>query len=311
MSHASSNIILVTGATGTQGGAVVRSLLGAGRAVRAMTRNPDSDKARALAAAGVEVVRGDFDDMASLDAALAGASGVFSVQTPTHPGDLDTETRAGKALVDAAFRTGVDMFVHTSVARAGDHEQFAGWREGRWERSYWLAKAAVNEAVRQRGFKRYVILKPAMMMENLVAPVAQFMFASLGKTGRFETAIASGTRTDWIAARDIGAFAAAAFGDPDRFHGKEIDLAAQSLTMDEVAASIARGTGRRVSAVSLSEEEALARSNHAGVVSNQAWRNVEGYRVDLDAVRAWGIPLTSLDEFVALYRDRFVIGGAD
>lgn len=308
MSNSTSNVILVTGATGKQGGAVVRALRQAGRAVRAMTRNPDSDEARALAAQGVEVVKGDFDDIASLDAALVGVTGVFSMQTPTHPGDTDTETRTGKALVDAAYRAGVSTFVHTSVARAGDHEQFSGWNERRWEPLYWLAKAAVNDAVRERGFHRYAILKPAMIMANLLPPVAQIMFPSLAKHGLFETAIAPETRVDWIAAQDIGTFAAAAFADPDRFHGKEIDLAAESLTMDEIAAKIAAGTGRKVTAISLSEDEAIARVNHPGVVASQVWDNVEGYKVDIDAVRAWGLPLTSMDDFISQNRDKFVIG---
>ena len=62
--------ILVTGTTGKQGGAVVRALLQAGRPVRALTRDPSSAAGKALAAQGVEVVKGDLNDTASLDAAL-------------------------------------------------------------------------------------------------------------------------------------------------------------------------------------------------------------------------------------------------
>ena len=69
--------------------------------------------------------------------------------------------------------------------------------------------------------------------------------------GRFETAIEADTGIDWIAAEDIGAFAATAFADPERFHGHEIDLAAECFTLPEVAAKMAKATGKPVSAVTL------------------------------------------------------------
>ncbi|WP_434388537.1 NmrA/HSCARG family protein [Melittangium boletus] len=308
MSNSTTSPILVTGATGKQGGAVVRALLRAGRPVRALTRDPDSAAGRALSAQGVEVVKGDFTNPASLDAALAGVEGVFSMQMGSQPSDPETEIQTGKALVEAAHRADVNVIVHTSVARAGDHEDFIGWDEGRWEPLYWKNKAAVNEMVKTQGFRHWVILKPALIMENLVPPMVDFMFASLAARGQFETAIEPDTRLDWIAAQDIGAFAAAAFADPERFHGHEIDLAAESVTLVELAAKMAEGIGKPVSAVTFSEDEMLAQGHHPLHVRGQVWDNVEGYKVDLDAVRRWGLPLTSLDQFITQHRDKFVIG---
>lgn len=308
MSNPSNRPILVTGATGKQGGAVVRALLQAGRPVRALTRDPGSSAGQALAAQGVDVVKGDFHDPASLDAALAGVDGVFSMQMGSQPSDPDTEIVTGKALVEAARRADVNVIVHTSVARAGDHENFIGWDEGRWEPLYWQNKAAVNEIVKTQGFRHWVILKPAMIMEDLVPPMVDFMFASLAERGRFETAIEPDTCLDWIAAQDIGAFAAAAFADPERFHGHEIDLSAECVTMVEVAAKVSEATGKPVSAVTFSEDEMLAQGHHPLHVRGQVWDNVEGYKVDLDAVRSWGVPLTTLDQFIEQHRDKFVIG---
>ena len=300
--------ILVMGATGKQGGSVVRALLKAGRPVRAFVRDPASPAAQALAAQGADVVKGEFTDTASLDAALTGVDGVFSVQMGSHPGDPETEILAGRALVEAAHRANVRVIVHSSVARAGDHEKFIGWNEGRWEPLYWQNKAAVNEMVKTQGFPHWVILKPALIMEDLVPPMVEFMFPSPAARGQFETAIARDTRLDWIAAQDIGAFAAAAFADPERFHGHEIDLAAESFTLPEVAAKMTKATGKPVSAVTLSEDELVGRGYHAGLVSSQVWDNVEGYKVDLDAVRSWGVPLTTLDQFIQQHHDKFVIG---
>lgn len=308
MSNSTNGLILVTGATGKQGGSVVTALLRDGRAVRAMTRDPSSAAAQALAAQGVEVVKGDFNDPASLDAALAGVNGVFSMQMGSHPGDPDTEIVTGKALIEAAGRAGVDTVVHTSVARAGDQKNFIGWDEGRWEPLYWDNKAAVIDMVKAQGFRHWTILKPAMIMQNLVPPMVESMYPSLRERGRFETSIEPDTGIDWISATDIGAFAAAAFADPERFHGHEIDLAAETFTLPEVAAKIAKATGKPVSAITLSKEEALAQPYGELGYRHEMWNNVEGYKVDLGAVRSWGIPLTTLDRFIEQNRDKFVIG---
>lgn len=122
MLNSETHPILVAGVTGKQGGAVVRALLKAGRSVRGLVRDPASAAAQALAAQGVEIVKGDYHDSASLDAAMEGAWGVFSVQMGSHPGDPDTEVITGKAFLDAAKRASVDMVVHTSVARGRSGE---------------------------------------------------------------------------------------------------------------------------------------------------------------------------------------------
>ena len=300
--------ILVIGATGKQGGATIRALLQAGRSVRGLTRDPSSPAAQALAAQGVEIFKGDMSDPTALDAALAGAGGLFSVQMGSHPGDPQAEVVAGKTLIEAAVRAGVDTVVHTSVARAGDQKNFVGWDEGRWEPLYWNNKSTVNDLVKTSGFRHWVILKPAMIMEDIVPPQADLQFPTLRELGRFETAIAADSGIDWIAAKDIGAFAAAAFADPERFHGHEIDLAAETFTLPEVAAKMAKATGKPVSAVTFSEDERLAQGYDPMHFAHEVWNNVEGYKVDLDAVRSWGIPLTTLDQFIEQNRDRFVIG---
>lgn len=308
MSNSPNGLILVTGATGKQGGSVVRALLQAGRTVRAMTRDTASAAAQALTAQGVEVVKGDFNDSASLDAALSGVDGLFSMQMGSHPGDPDTEIITGKALIEAAGRAGVDTVVHTSVARAGDQKNFVGWDDGRWEPLYWDNKAAVIDMVKRQGFRHWTILKPAMMMQNLVPPMVESMYPSLSARGRFETAIEPDTGIDWISATDIGAFAAAAFADPARFHGHEIDLAADTFTLPEVAAKISKAVGKPISAITLTKEEALAQPYGELGYRHETWNNLEGYKVDLDALRSWGIPLTTLDQFVEQNRDKFVIG---
>ena len=110
-------IILVAGATGKQGGALVQHLLTGKWKVRALTRNPESRAAKALAGRGVEVLRGDLEDPASLDRAVAGAYGVYSVQDFWSVG-ARREVQQGKNLADAAAKASVEHFVYSSVGGA-------------------------------------------------------------------------------------------------------------------------------------------------------------------------------------------------
>lgn len=304
---AARNPILVTGATGAQGGGVVDSLLQAGFMVRALVRDPFSSAAEKLSTRGVRLIKGDFDDPASLSEAVKDAAGVFSVQLPPMPTDLDSEVRTGKRLIAAAREAGVAIFVHSSVARAGDQQSFAGWSDGRWWPQYWNSKSAVNEAVKAAGFRRWVILKPAFMMDNFIPPKAAHMFAALGR-GAIETAMTTGTRLDLVAASDIGRFAAAAFAEPERLDRMEIDLAAESLTMEEVAGILSRATGKQVVARSLTADEAIARGKSPGLVESQLWASLEGYKVDLDRARSHGIPFMPFAEWADRRRLDIAVG---
>lgn len=299
--------VLVTGATGAQGGAVVDALLAAGRPVRALVRNPDSAAARRLAERGVELRQGSFEDSEAVAAAVRGANGVFSMQLPPRPDAPDSEQRAARILVDSAVAAGVRAFVHTSVARADEHEQFIGWHEGRWWPLYWTSKAAANEAVRSSALTSWTILKPAFMMDNFVVPKANSMFPGLA-AGEIVTAMRPETRLDLIAASDIGRVAAAALCAPERFDRQEIDLAAESSTMSEVAAAIAGVTNSPVSARHLEPHQAVAAGARQGVVESQVWASVEGYKVDLDRAARRGFDLRSFADWALEHESRFVVG---
>ncbi|HEX5805916.1 MAG TPA: NmrA family NAD(P)-binding protein, partial [Macromonas sp.] len=201
----------------------------------------------------------------------------------------------------------VTMFVHSSVARAGEHEQFVDWHTGKWWPRYWRDKAAYNALVQQAGFRHHVVLKPAYMMENFIPPKALYMVPHLPQ-GRLLTAFAPETKLDLIAAADIGRFALAAFEDPARFHGAVIPLAVTRVTMTELARVISTATGKPVQAVHLTAEEALAEGAVPMVVDNHQWNNVEGYKVDLTAVAQWGIPLMSLEDWATQNRENFHVG---
>jgi uncharacterized protein YbjT (DUF2867 family) len=286
-------VVLVTGATGAQGGAVARHLLRAGFGVRVLTRNPASVEAAALAQLGARVVQGDWDDKASLVAAAKGTHAVFSVQRPDADGS-DSERRHGYNLIAAAQDAGVRHFVHTSVCEAGKHEQFPRWETGYWYQKYWTDKWDIEERVRAAGFARWTILKPAFMMDNFAVPKVERMFPHLCG-GKVLTAYAPDTKLQLIAADDVGAFALAALLDPAGYDKASIDLAAEALTMTEVAATLARVLGKAVTAVHVTAKEARTAGLFPGWVRTQEWTNEVGYRADIAALAQYGVPLTKFE----------------
>jgi uncharacterized protein YbjT (DUF2867 family) len=295
----SSEMVLVTGATGSQGGAAARALLAMGTPVRFLTRDPKSDAAQALVASGAQAAQGDLGDPASIAAAMHGVDAVFSVQVPDRHGG-DDERRHGLAIVDAARAAGVKRFVHTSVAQAGNHTRFPGWGEGRWLSKYWTDKWDIEEAVRQAGFAQWTVLQPAFMMDNLARPKSRYLFPHLAQ-GKLLSALLPETKLHFIAADDVGAFAAAALAGPSPLHGRTIPLASQALTMTEVATTLSKTLSAPVTAMHVSPQQARDSGLFAGWVTTQEWMNEVGYAVDLDKTRSWGIALTSLDAWLAVH----------
>ena len=146
--------VVVTGATGKQGGAVVKNLLQRGHEVRAVTRNTDSAKARELANAGVTLLRASLEDSAALTKALEGATSLFAMTTPFE-GGTQAETRQGISAADTAKAAGVHL-VFTSVASA-DRQTGVPHFDSKYEFEEHIAKIGV----------RATVLAPVYFMENL------------------------------------------------------------------------------------------------------------------------------------------------
>jgi uncharacterized protein YbjT (DUF2867 family) len=226
-------IIVVLGATGQQGGAAAAHLARDGWRVRALVRDPASPKARALAAAGIELAEGDLNNRASLDAALRGAHGVFSVQPsggqPQYGVTAEDEIRQGKSVADAAKAAHVEHLVYTSVDGV---ELTAGvpHLESKWH---------IEEHIRAVGL-RATILRPAAFMENFAQPDLGISQGKVVFFGAPERPI------PLIAADDIGAFAALAFRDPGAHAGRVLELVGDLLSGTELAAAISRAAQRDI-----------------------------------------------------------------
>ncbi|MGW5452998.1 NmrA/HSCARG family protein [Nocardia sp. NPDC003979] len=284
--------VLITGATGKQGGVTARRLLADGHRVRALVRDPHSPAARDLAEAGAELVVGDFDDPASLRVAAKGARAVFLVPPADYgpsgwtAGD---EARRGIAMIEAARAADVDQLVFSGIATMGPAESWG--QEG---------KRRIEDAIRAAGL-RYTLLRPVRFMENYLmhgSPVD-----GIGAGGEHRHLFPADRPLQMIALDDIAAFAALAFADPDGWHGRELELAGEAITPIEAAAAISVATGRPIHYREVTEAEAAA----IGPQLANTWRLIRetgGWHADLAALRALHPGLTSLPDWLAR-------GGAD
>jgi uncharacterized protein YbjT (DUF2867 family) len=222
--------VLVTGATGNQGGAVARALLVAGRPVRALVRDPSSAPALRLAAAGATLVHGDLDDPASLKEAVTGATAVFSMVTADYANLMaDFEVQRARNLVTASREAGIEQIVHSSVSGTGndDPEAFEEERWGAFPAHYWHSKIESERVVRAAGFPVWTILRPATFMENLKQPSLWFA----GFTSNRLTVVNDlDVPRPWIAVQDIGTATLPALTNPRRFHEVVLELAGDEVS---------------------------------------------------------------------------------
>jgi uncharacterized protein YbjT (DUF2867 family) len=274
-------LVLVTGATGKQGGAVARHLMEHGFRVRALTRDPDKAAARSLAAQGAELVRGDMDDIRSVEPALRGAYGVFSVQNFWEVG-YEREVREGIALADAAKAAGVEHFVYSSVGSAHRRTGLSHF-ESKWE---------IEEHIRASGLPA-TVLRPVFFMDNWEMPMLRTSI--LG--GTLAQPLSPDRAFQQIAVDDIGAFAAMVFGRRDEWLGRAIDLASDERSMADVAQTFGRVIGRPVRYVQVPWEQFR---QAAGEEYERMYRWFEdvGYDVDIAALRRIAPQLTTFEQYL-------------
>lgn len=208
--------ILVFGATGQQGGSVADALLKAGEPVRALVRDPASEKAAALAARGAELVQGDLSDAASMREAMAGARGVFSVQPSSPTGTLsdEDEVRYGILVADLAVQSGVGQLVYSSVGAVGDVPTGMG---------HFDSKARIEAHVHTLPIT-WTIVRPVAFMDMLVMPGFGL------DEDRFTFFAGRDQRMQLLAVEDIGKFVAPIFADPARFAGQTFEIASDMVT---------------------------------------------------------------------------------
>lgn len=222
--------IVVTGATGLQGGAVAEQLLAEGWRVRALTRNAQGPKAQALAARGAEVAQGDMAEPASLAPIFAGAYGVFSVQNPVTSG-VEGEVQQGKNVAEATRQAGLRHVVYGSAGTGAPGTGVPSWE----------SKLVIEAHMKALGLP-VTILRPTAFMELMTHP----KFFPQVSTWHVMPALMGSTRpVVWLSAADLGLIAARAFAEPERFIGQELKLASDVQSIDQCRSIYAEVMGRQ------------------------------------------------------------------
>jgi uncharacterized protein YbjT (DUF2867 family) len=218
MSASERGPIVVTGATGLQGGAVTRHLLKDGWHVRGLTRNASSKQARALAALGAEVVQGDLGEVGSLRPVFEGTYGVYSVQNTFTDGP-EQEVRQGKNVADMAKDVGVQHIVYGSAGIG---------RKGTGIPS-WETKLQIEDHMKALD-SPLTILRPMAFMELMTN---KKFFPAIAAWNVMPTVMGPSRSLPWLCTDDLGAIASQAFAAPDRFVGKDLTLASDVQSLDE------------------------------------------------------------------------------
>jgi uncharacterized protein YbjT (DUF2867 family) len=278
--------VLVCGAVGQQGGAVVARMLEKGWKLRALTRKPDSAPAQALAQQGVELVKGDLEDPASLDRAVQGMYGVFSVQDGAV--GAAREILQGKNMADAAKKAGVEHFVFNSVGGADRNSGISIW-ERKWE---------IEKHIRSIGLPA-TILRPVSFLEDYFFQMFEIQIMK----GTLYSPVRADKEYQMIATWDIGGFVQLAFARPKEFIGTELEIAGSALTPAESAKVFTRVLRRPVKfrQIPLFVNRFLMGKD---VNKMFEWLNASGYKADVPGLRQRypELNLLSLEDWLRVER---------
>ena len=282
------NVVLVTGGTGSQGGATVTHLLAAKKVrVRVLTRNLDSPKAKSLAARGVELFKGDFDDAASLKAALAGVSAAYSVQQWTEKGGTAAEELHGKRFADAVKASGSPHLVYSS-AEGVERKSGLAHYESKW---------AIEQHIRDLGLPA-TILRPVGFMDAFGAPPMQRgMFLGIFKANFGPT-----LPIQFVATYDIGWFAARALEEPEKYTGRVIPLAGDQLSINDIVRTFKTVTGRKPWVAPIPAFLAK-RAMPKEFLDMFTWIREQGFKANIAEVRKENPQMLTFAGWVKKYRD--------
>lgn len=219
--------ILVAGATGKQGGALIKALTSSpnsGFELVALTRNPSSPSAQRLRQQpNVKILQGDLDDIPSIFEKGSPFYGVFSVQTPLQPAKEEAQ---GKTLAEIAAKNGVKHFIYTSADRGGVQKSAGDTTPiPHFISKFNIEKRLKEVSAETKGEMKWTIILPVAFMENLTPDFFGKVFGTTWKLNDREMQI--------VSTPSIGLLAAEAFKNPDEFAYKSISLATDSLTFKE------------------------------------------------------------------------------
>lgn len=259
--------ILVTGATGHQGGIVLRHLKARGHRLRALVRDKNSPAAKALQGLGVELFQGSFQDSHAIQQAAQFVDGAFLMGTPFQQG-AEGERAQGVAAVDALRAADVPFVLYSSVASANQRTGIP----------HFDSKFAVENHLRSSGTP-FAIVGPVAFMENVIAP---YSLPGL-RQGQVGFGLPVDRRLQMIALEDVGAFDTLVLENPTKFRGQRIDIASDELTGLQEAAILTQRTGRSIQYQQIPLEAIRQRSEDSAKMAE--WMILHGYTVEIEQLR--------------------------
>ena len=270
---ANDKIVLVIGASGNQGSAVVRALLRKGWRVRGLTRNLDKQEVQVLQNSGVEMVIGNMDNLTSLEEAMKGVYGVFSIQSLFKPGigwmgdGFAGEVRQGKAVADAAKKMGIQHLVYSSVGGA-ERDSGLPHFECKWQ---------IEQYIREIGLPA-TIIRPTVLMEMLNVSRNMIISGDLPSFGLYPD-----KTIQLIATEDLGELVSIVFENPQQYIGQALEIAGDELTEGQMAAIFNKVTGQTVKATT----QPISSGQKGAVEEGRTdtWFNTGGFIADIDALR--------------------------
>ena len=247
---ATKKIIAVVGATGAQGGGLVRAILadrGGSFEARALTRNVDSAKAKALAATGIEVAAADLDDPASLDRAFGGAYGAFCLTNFWEHFSPERELVQAGNMARAAKVAGLQHVIWSTLDDTRKHVPLEDDRMptlmGKYKVPHFDAKGEADQLFRDAGVPT-TFLQTVFYWDNLSGSGAG---PKRGPDGTLAITFPMGDKKlPAIAAEDIGKCAYGIYKRGREFIGKTVGIAGEHLSGAEMAAALSRALGEEV-----------------------------------------------------------------
>ncbi|CAI6227286.1 unnamed protein product [Periconia digitata] len=289
--------VFVCSATGYQGGGLCRRLRELGWNVRATTRDTTSPAAVALKDIGVQLKKGDWDDVAVLKESIEGCDKLFLCLLPNWD-DPSQERRQCNSILDIAKEAGVEHVISSTTLGVALLDANVPVYPGSFMEKHMINKKAVEQAVEDRGFPYQTFLRPTFFMANFFEPKVQ-RYSEIRDERRWTTAMTAQTQLPILDHLDIGKIAAVAFQNPERFHGRKLGLASDQMGVQQMLDMIAEAAGQpgTMEALFLTEEET---ENQAAMTAFKAThkilRHADEY-VDLEELKAIA-PLTSFKEYL-------------
>ncbi len=261
--------VLVTGATGNQGGAVVDALLNRGMAVRALVRNPSSAKAQALQGRGVELAEGNLNDADSIRSAAQGRDAVWVNTTPFAAGvGIEGELAQGRTIVEALQGAAVPHIVYSSVSDANRSTGVPHF-DSKWDAEQRFAAANLPVTV----------TAPVFFADNVIAP---WSVPTL-KSGTFRHPMPPQQRLQVVSLRDIGRFNAAVIERGPTLAGRRFNYAGDELNSLEMASALARHSGLELTYAEQPIDLSVDAVEDTALMF--VWFVREGYTADIPGLR--------------------------